>query len=100
MSLEKRLMQEVLAEIGDKHPIARRVYELGAQGVEEPREQAGIIGCSPNDVHLAIKQLKYAARRALERWEMAEERRMKELAEERRMKQLERGKKAPTEEAP
>ncbi len=47
-----------------------------------------------------MKQLKYAARRALERWEMAEERRMKELADERRTKQLEQGKKAPTEEAP
>ncbi len=100
-SLQRRLMHDVLAEIGDKHPIARQVYELGEQGIEDPREQAAIIGCAPNDVHLAIKQLKYAARRALERWELAEERRMKELAEERRMKQLQEGRsKAATEETP
>lgn len=100
VSLEKMLMQEVLAEIGDKHPIARQVYELGAQGVEDVREQATAIGCTPDEVRLAVKQLRYAARRALERWEMAEERRMKELADQRRTKQLEQGKKAPTEEAP
>jgi DNA-directed RNA polymerase specialized sigma24 family protein len=91
-SLQRMLMKEVLAEIGDKHPIARQVFELGAEGIEDPRELMATIGCTFNDVHLAIKQLRYHARRALERWDMAEEQRMRELQGA--------GKKAATEGTP
>jgi DNA-directed RNA polymerase specialized sigma24 family protein len=92
VALWRSLLDQVLATVGDKHPIARRICELAMEGKEEPEEQAQSIGCTPEEVYAGLKLLKRHARRALEDWNAAEERRMKDLQQA--------SARPPTEETP
>jgi hypothetical protein len=74
-------LEVVLAEIGDKYPLTRRLCELEALGIDEPADQARIIGCKPEDLYRALATLQYHAKRIFDAWELAEERRMKDLRE-------------------
>jgi hypothetical protein len=76
----------LIDEIGDKFPIATKVYELGAAGVEEPAEQAAIIQCSVEEVYEATRTLKHHARRIRGDYDREEERRMRELREQHEKK--------------
>jgi DNA-directed RNA polymerase specialized sigma24 family protein len=75
------LLEVVLAEIGDKYPLTRRLCELEARGIDEPADQARIIGCKVQDVYRTLETLQYHAKRVFDAWELAEERRMKDLQE-------------------
>jgi hypothetical protein len=74
-------LEVVLAEIGDKYPLTRRLCELEARGIDEPAEQARIIGCKVEDLYRTLATLQYHAKRIFDAWELAEERRMKDLQE-------------------
>jgi len=78
----KRLGAQLLLEIGDKYPNARRCFELGAAGIEDAADQAAIIGCTEKEVYEAHAVLKRYGKRIREEWEQAEERRMREVREE------------------
>jgi hypothetical protein len=77
----RSLGAQLLLEIGPKHPIAKRSFELGAQGIEDPEEQAKIIGCTVEEIYRAQDTLKRYAKRIREEHDQAEERRMRELRE-------------------
>jgi DNA-directed RNA polymerase specialized sigma24 family protein len=82
---------QLLLEIGAKHPVAKRVFELGAQGVEDAEEQAAIIGCTVKEIHRARELLKDHGRRIREEHEQTDERRMRELREKAATKKRESG---------
>ncbi len=92
VALWRSLLEQVLARVADKHPITRRICELAMEGKDEPDDQAQVIGCTVEEVYAGLKLLKRYARRALEDWNAAEERRMKDLQEA--------SAKPPTEETP
>jgi DNA-directed RNA polymerase specialized sigma24 family protein len=81
VALWRSLLQQVLAEIGEKHPLTRRICDLAAQGFDEPADQARIIGCDVDKINRARETLQYHARRLLEARDLAEQRRMKDLQE-------------------
>jgi DNA-directed RNA polymerase specialized sigma24 family protein len=81
LALWHSLLEGVLAKIGDKHPLTRPICDLAARGVDEPAEQARILGCRVEEVYRALETLQYHGRQALEAWELAEQRRMNELRE-------------------
>jgi DNA-directed RNA polymerase specialized sigma24 family protein len=90
---ERRTFQELrslgaqlLLEIAAKHPVAKRSFELGAQGIDDPEEQARIIGCEVEDIYHAQDTLKRHAKRIREEHDQAEERRMRELREKHEKK--------------
>ena len=85
----RELGERLMAAIGDKYPIARKSYELGAAGIEDAEDQAGILGCSMEDIYHARDTLKRYAKQIREDYEQAEEHRMKELRERTRTKPLE-----------
>jgi DNA-directed RNA polymerase specialized sigma24 family protein len=73
------LLEQVLAEIGDKHPRARALCELGARGIDDLGDQARELGCDVEEVWLLRRTLRYHGRLAMEAWEDAERRRMEGL---------------------
>jgi DNA-directed RNA polymerase specialized sigma24 family protein len=77
----RELGERLLAEIGEKFPVAKKVYELGAAGTEEADEQAAIIGCTVEEVREARRTLKHHAERIRHEHELAEERRMRAMRE-------------------
>lgn len=81
VALRRFLAERVLDAIRDKHPRAVQVYELGARGIDEPSEQARMIGCPVEDVYVAMNTLRRFARAAYAEWEEQEERRMADLRE-------------------
>jgi DNA-directed RNA polymerase specialized sigma24 family protein len=78
-AVQRMLGERLLARIRDKYPTAVRVFELACQGIEEPAEQARILGCSPEDIYEAQRVLKRHGRAIKEEWELSEERRMADL---------------------
>jgi DNA-directed RNA polymerase specialized sigma24 family protein len=76
-----KLLEKVLLKIGDKHPLAKRLVDLCVRGIEEPSEQAELLGCSVRDVELAHKTLRYHGRVALEERAAMENSRMQSLRE-------------------
>jgi hypothetical protein len=82
----RSLGAQLLLEIGPKHPIAKRSFELGAQGIEDPEEQAKIIRCEVEEIYRAQDILKRHAKRIRDEHDQAEERRMRELREQHEKK--------------
>jgi DNA-directed RNA polymerase specialized sigma24 family protein len=81
LAVLRTLGEQLIREIGDKFPVAKQVYELGAADIEDAAEQAAIIGCTVEEVHEARRTLKHHAKRIRDEYDLAEERRMKELRE-------------------
>ena len=79
IAMHSRVLDEVLAEIGEKHPRARQLVELWAQGIDKPADQAKHLGCSVRDVELTMKAIKYRAGPALEGQRAIEDERMQKL---------------------
>jgi len=77
----RELGEELMTAIGEQSPVARKCYQLGAAGVEDAKEQAGLIGCSIDAIYQARDTLKRHARRIRDEYDQAEERRMKDLRE-------------------
>ncbi len=75
------LGERLMREIGAKHPIAKRVYELSMDDIDEADEQAAIIGCSVDEIHDAREIIKRHAKRIRDEYDQAEELRMKALRE-------------------
>jgi DNA-directed RNA polymerase specialized sigma24 family protein len=67
----RRLGTELRAALAEEDdPIAQtavRVFDLAAEGIEAPREQAARIGCEPRQVYEANRRLKYHAQAILKR---------------------------------
>lgn len=95
LALQRHLGELVLAGIDD--PLVRKCFELSLRGVE-PAEQAVILGCTVGEIYDMRHLIKRRARRALEEWDDAEEKRMKELRLKFRLLKPE-GEKSPHERA-
>jgi DNA-directed RNA polymerase specialized sigma24 family protein len=81
LHLLRQLGAKLIAEIGEAFPVATKSYQLGAAGIEGAEEQAGIIGCTIEEIHEARRTLKHHARRIRDEYDQAEELRMRELRE-------------------
>jgi DNA-directed RNA polymerase specialized sigma24 family protein len=81
LAVLRQLAAKVVAEIGAKHPIAKRCFELASQGIDEPEEQATLIGCPVEEIYDAIRKLRYHAQRIRSEWEAAEDLRMQHARE-------------------
>jgi DNA-directed RNA polymerase specialized sigma24 family protein len=92
LAIYRSALEEALCAIDDKHPLARKIFDLVTQGIEEPAKQARRLKCDVDEVYRTLETVKYHARRALERREVAEARRMRDLQQA--------SKKPPTEETP
>jgi DNA-directed RNA polymerase specialized sigma24 family protein len=77
----RELGERLMAAVADPFPLAKRCYELGAAGIEDAEEQAGILGCPIKDIYEARDTLKRYARRIRDEYDEAEEHRMRELRE-------------------
>ncbi len=75
------LGERLMREIGAKHPLAKRVYELSMDDIVEADEQAAILGCSVDEIHDAREIIKRHAMRIRDEYDQAEELRMKALRE-------------------
>lgn len=80
LAVLRTLGERLLVRVGDD-VLARRVFDLGAQGIHEQGEQAAVLDCTSGDVKDAMLRLKYHARLVREEWTDAEERRMTALRE-------------------
>jgi DNA-directed RNA polymerase specialized sigma24 family protein len=76
IAVRQSLLDEVVAAIESKTPLARPICELGAQGIEEPAEQARMLDCSVQAIYDTLKILKRHAKSALDEWDRTERRRM------------------------
>jgi DNA-directed RNA polymerase specialized sigma24 family protein len=76
LAIRRSLLDDVVAAIEHDHPLARPICELGAQGVEEPAEQALILDCPVQAIYDAFVILKRHARRAFDERDRTERRRM------------------------
>jgi DNA-directed RNA polymerase specialized sigma24 family protein len=81
LALFHELGERLMREIGAKHPIAKRVYELSMDDIVEAEEQAAILGCSVDEIHDAREIIKRHAKRIRDEYDQAEELRMKALRE-------------------
>ncbi len=81
IGLWQRLLEEVLAKIGDKYPLTRQICDLAARGIEDPAEQAQSIGCDVEKIYRALETLQYHGQITLEEWNLAEQHRMRERRE-------------------
>jgi DNA-directed RNA polymerase specialized sigma24 family protein len=75
-AIRRSLLDDVVAAIEGETPLVRRICELGAQGIEEPAEQARMLDCPVQAIYDALAVLKRHARAALDEWGRAERRRM------------------------
>jgi DNA-directed RNA polymerase specialized sigma24 family protein len=80
-SIQRVLGERVLASIGDD-PIARRVFELGAEGLHEPLELAEHVPCTPEEVKFAVLRLKRHGAFVLHEWNEEERSRMATVRED------------------
>ena len=76
LAVLRELGGRLLAEAEAKNPFAARVFRLASAGVEEPAEQAAILGCAADEVYDATEWLKRHAAAIRTTWEDEEERRM------------------------
>jgi predicted nucleic acid-binding Zn-ribbon protein len=81
LAVERQLGEQLLREIGAKHPLAKGVYELALDDIVDAEEQAAALGCSVKDVYDARETIKRHARRIRDEYDQAEELRMKALRE-------------------
>jgi DNA-directed RNA polymerase specialized sigma24 family protein len=88
LALRGHLGELLLADIDD--PLVRKCFELSLRGVE-PTEQAAILGCTVREIYDMRHLIRRRARRVLEEWENAEEKRMKELRSKFRLLKPEGG---------
>lgn len=79
LDVQRMLGEKLLARVRDKHPKAARVFELTCQGIDEPAEQARIIGCKVEEVYDAMDTLKRNAKPIRDEWELSEQKRMADL---------------------
>jgi DNA-directed RNA polymerase specialized sigma24 family protein len=89
LDVQRVLGQRLVAALRDKHPIAARVFEHECDGVDEPAEQARLLGCGVEEVYRAKETLKRVGRQIREEWELSEEKRM--AAARRKRQDNERG---------
>jgi hypothetical protein len=85
--LYRQLGEKLLASLDESqrnHHVARRVFELGAQGVEAIEEQARRIPATYAEVKAAHELLRYHGRRIGAEWDLKEQSRMKDLRERSR----------------
>jgi DNA-directed RNA polymerase specialized sigma24 family protein len=81
LAVHRSLGEHLLIAMGDD-ALGRRVFELGiTEGLYEPRELAERIPTTLEQAKSALQRLKYHARRILDDWTTAEDRRMKGLRE-------------------
>jgi hypothetical protein len=81
LSVQRMLGERVLASLGDD-PIARRVFELGAEGLYEPGELAERIPCTSAEAKAALLRLKRHGGFVRDEWRREEQRRMETLQAE------------------
>jgi len=82
----RRLGQRLLAKIGDKDPLATKVFIAACEGAEEPHEQAAKIGCSVEEVREAQRRLRYQGAGVKAQDQQEEAARMNALREEAKKK--------------
>jgi DNA-directed RNA polymerase specialized sigma24 family protein len=74
----------LMGRLREKDPIARKVFEVACEGVEEPQEQARRIGCPVEGVYEALRRLRYHGAKVRAEEDQAEAERMKRAREEAR----------------
>jgi DNA-directed RNA polymerase specialized sigma24 family protein len=79
LAVMRMLGERLVDRIRDKHPLAVRVFDLAAEGVETAAEQARILACPIEDVYEADRVLKYHGQIVKDEWELSEEKRMAQL---------------------
>ena len=79
MAVWQSVLDEVLAKIGDKYPLARKVVDLASRGIDQPADQARMIPCRIEEVYRILETLQYHAQAVFEQRELAERRRMENL---------------------
>ncbi len=77
----RQMRDEVLAEIGDKHPLTRGICDLTDRGLDEPSDQAPLLHCTVDEIYRARETLQYYAMRKNDEWDLAEQRQMEKLRE-------------------
>ena len=81
LAVWRRLGEQLMREIGAKHPIAKGVYELAMDDIVDAEEQAAVLGCTPSEIYDARETIKRHAKRIRDEYDQAEELRMKALRE-------------------
>jgi hypothetical protein len=87
LNLYRQLAEQLLGGLDvtqRSHFVARRVLELGCQGIVGIKEQARLVPCSRDEVRAAHELLRYHGRRIRAEWDEKEQSRMKELRERTR----------------
>ena len=77
----RKLGDRVRAAIGERDPLAAKVFDAACEGHEDPAEQAAAIGCTVEEVYEAHRRLRYRGAKVKEEAEAEEEARMKALRE-------------------
>jgi DNA-directed RNA polymerase specialized sigma24 family protein len=81
LAARRKLGEQALASLGDD-PIARRVIELGIEGLHGEGELAERVPCTVAEVKAALKRLERSAALAFDDWNREEQRRMATLQEQ------------------
>jgi DNA-directed RNA polymerase specialized sigma24 family protein len=76
------LGDRLLGMLGDRDPIATKVFRLACQGIEDATEQAAAIPCRVDEVYEALRRLKYHGARIKAEHREAEAVRMKAAREQ------------------
>jgi DNA-directed RNA polymerase specialized sigma24 family protein len=80
----RRLGQQLVARVGEKHPIARQVFECASLGIETPAEMAHHIGCPVDRIYDALELLKYHGAQVKADDEEATQRAMQDVRDQHR----------------
>ncbi len=78
LAVLRRLGERLLEGTGVKHPLCSKYFELTILGVE-PAKQAETLGCTVDELYDAHQTLRRHAGSIREKWEDAEQERMKKL---------------------
>jgi DNA-directed RNA polymerase specialized sigma24 family protein len=79
LHVQRALGERLLARLGDKHPLATRLFHAVCDGAETPTDQARELGCTVPEVEAAMKVLKYHGAQIRAEYEEEERKRMNEL---------------------
>jgi DNA-directed RNA polymerase specialized sigma24 family protein len=86
----QEMREQLLADLGDRHPIATKALRLAMTGVVTPAEQAGRIPCAVEDLYEAYRVLKYHGALILAERQEAEARQMRERREKAKNEEVAR----------
>jgi DNA-directed RNA polymerase specialized sigma24 family protein len=79
LHVQRELGRRLLERLGDRHPLATRLFHAASDGGETPTEQAEELGCTVREVEAAMKVLKYHGGQIKAEYEEGERKRMNEL---------------------